>query len=174
MLWIHYHNINYYYVEGRSLIVLFAFKAEQGKSDMEETISELKDLKTNLERQVAELRAKAEQVERRATELRQAEEKKHAEEIDFLKKTNQQLKVSRHATCFLYILYPEQRACNKSLVVGHGWTLLSTFSRPSRVLSLLSISRIILVDVLFYFLWDSRPKSLIQLCLAFFINVCPL
>lgn len=73
----------------------FTFKAEQGKSDMEETISELKDLKTNLERQVAELRAKAEQVERRATELRQAEEKKHAEEIDFLKKTNQQLKVSR-------------------------------------------------------------------------------
>lgn len=77
-----------------SLIFSFSFQAEQGKSDMEETISELKDLKTNLERQVAELRAKAEQVERRATELRQAEEKKHAEEIDFLKKTNQQLKVS--------------------------------------------------------------------------------
>lgn len=60
---------------------------------MEEMISELKDVKTHLERQVAELRAKAEQIERRATELRQAEEKKHAEEIDFLKKTNQQLKV---------------------------------------------------------------------------------
>lgn len=133
---------------------------------MEETISELKDLKTNLERQVAELRAKAEQVERRATELRQAEEKKHAEEIDFLKKTNQQLKVSRHATCFLYILYPEQRACTQK---PRRWTLLSTFSRPSRVLSLLSISRIILVDLLFYFLWDSRPKSLIQLRQAFFI-----
>lgn len=90
---------------------------------MEETISELKDLKTNLERQVAELRAKAEQVERRATELRQAEEKKHAEEIDFLKKTNQQLKVSRHATCFLYILYPEQRTCTQK---PRRWTRLDT------------------------------------------------
>lgn len=45
-----------------------------------------------MERQVAELRAKAEQVERRSSELRQAEEKKHNEEIQFLKKTNQQLK----------------------------------------------------------------------------------
>ncbi|XP_054257251.1 33 kDa inner dynein arm light chain, axonemal-like [Macrosteles quadrilineatus] len=69
-----------------------ALQAEQGKSDMEEAIAELRDVKSDLERQVAELRAKAEQVERRATELRQAEEKKHAEEIDFLKKTNQQLK----------------------------------------------------------------------------------
>lgn len=90
---------------------------------MEETISELKDLKTNLERQVAELRAKAEQVERRATELRQAEEKKHAEEIDFLKKTNQQLKVSRHATCFLYILYPEHMAYPQK---PRRWTRLDT------------------------------------------------
>lgn len=63
---------------------------------MEEAIAELKEVKADLERQVAELRAKAEQVERRATELRQAEEKKHAEEIDFLKKTNQQLKVNNN------------------------------------------------------------------------------
>lgn len=48
--------------------------------------------KADLERQVADLRAKAEQVERRFNELRQAEEKKHNEEIQFLKKTNQQLK----------------------------------------------------------------------------------
>lgn len=41
---------------------------------------------------MAELRAKAEQIERRASELRQAEERKHSEEVDFLKKTNQQLK----------------------------------------------------------------------------------
>lgn len=60
---------------------------------MEETIAELREVKSDLEKQVGELRSKAEQVERRATELRQAEEKKHAEEIDFLKKTNQQLKV---------------------------------------------------------------------------------
>ncbi|XP_054276005.1 33 kDa inner dynein arm light chain, axonemal-like [Macrosteles quadrilineatus] len=69
-----------------------ALQAEQGKCDMEETIVELKDVKAELERQVAELRAKAEQIERRASELRQAEERKHSEEVDFLKKTNQQLK----------------------------------------------------------------------------------
>ena len=48
-----------------------------------------------LERQVNELKAKCEQTEKRAQEQRQVEEKKHAEEIQFLKRTNQQLKVSR-------------------------------------------------------------------------------
>jgi len=47
-----------------------------------------------LERQVNELKAKCEQTEKRAQEQRQVEEKKHAEEIQFLKRTNQQLKVS--------------------------------------------------------------------------------
>lgn len=60
---------------------------------MEGTIGELKAGNAELERHVAELRAKAGQVERRAVELRQAEEKKHVEEIDFLKRTNQQLKL---------------------------------------------------------------------------------
>jgi len=46
-----------------------------------------------LERQVNELKAKCEQTEKRAQEQRQVEEKKHAEEIQFLKRTNQQLKV---------------------------------------------------------------------------------
>ncbi|XP_075210947.1 putative inner dynein arm light chain, axonemal Dnali1 [Lycorma delicatula] len=69
-----------------------ALQAEQGKSNMEQTIENLKTDKNDLEKQVAELRTKAEQVERRANELRQAEEKKHAEEIQFLKKTNQQIK----------------------------------------------------------------------------------
>jgi len=45
-----------------------------------------------LERQVNELKAKCEQTEKRAQEQRQVEEKKHAEEIQFLKRTNQQLK----------------------------------------------------------------------------------
>ena len=47
-----------------------------------------------LERQVNELKAKCEQTEKRAQEQRQVEEKKHAEEIQFLKRTNQQLKVN--------------------------------------------------------------------------------
>lgn len=49
--------------------------------------------KAELEKNVAELRQKSEQAEIRAAELREAEEKKHSEEIQFLKKTNQQLKV---------------------------------------------------------------------------------
>ncbi|GFR62070.1 axonemal dynein light chain p33 [Elysia marginata] len=69
-----------------------ALQAEQGKADMERKISELESEKRDLERQVNELKAKCEQTEKRAAELRQVEEKKHTEEIQFLKRTNQQLK----------------------------------------------------------------------------------
>ncbi|XP_064652262.1 33 kDa inner dynein arm light chain, axonemal [Lineus longissimus] len=69
-----------------------ALQAEQGKADMERKISELEQDKRDLERQVNELKAKCEQIEKRATESRQMEEKKHTEEIQFLKRTNQQLK----------------------------------------------------------------------------------
>ncbi|KAK5649494.1 hypothetical protein RI129_000523 [Pyrocoelia pectoralis] len=54
--------------------------------------NQIKEEKVDVERQLADLRLKAEQSERRAAELRIAEEKKHSEEIQFLKKTNQQLK----------------------------------------------------------------------------------
>ena len=56
-------------------------------------ISELEKEKLDLERQVNELKAKCEQIEKRANEQKQVEEKKHTEEIQFLKRTNQQLKV---------------------------------------------------------------------------------
>merc|ERR1711976_746452 len=69
-----------------------ALQAEQGKADMERKIQELEQDKRDLERQVNELKAKCEQIEKRAAEQRQVEEKKHAEEIQFLKRTNQQLK----------------------------------------------------------------------------------
>jgi len=69
-----------------------ALQAEQGKVDMERQIKDLEGDKSELERQVNELKAKCEQVEKRAIEQRQVEEKKHSEEIQFLKKTNQQLK----------------------------------------------------------------------------------
>lgn len=71
-----------------------ALQAEQGKADLEAEIVSLKEAKKDLEKQVMELRMKSEQVERRANEMREAEDKKHTEEITFLKKTNQQLKVS--------------------------------------------------------------------------------
>ncbi|KAK3578252.1 hypothetical protein CHS0354_011572 [Potamilus streckersoni] len=69
-----------------------ALQAEQGKADMEKRISELETEKRDLEKQVNELKAKCEQIEKRAQEQRQVEEKKHQEEIQFLKRTNQQLK----------------------------------------------------------------------------------
>ncbi|XP_067931525.1 33 kDa inner dynein arm light chain, axonemal-like [Watersipora subatra] len=69
-----------------------ALQAEQGKADMERKISELEQDKRDLERQVNELKARCEQIEKRAAELRQVEEKKHAEELQFLKRTNAQLK----------------------------------------------------------------------------------
>ncbi|OAD56226.1 33 kDa inner dynein arm light chain, axonemal, partial [Eufriesea mexicana] len=71
-----------------------ALQAEQGKEDLIATADELQLQKAELEKTVVELKQKFEQAERRATELREAEEKKHMEEIQFLKKTNQQLKVN--------------------------------------------------------------------------------
>lgn len=50
--------------------------------------------KRDLERQVNEQKAKCEAIEKRENERRQVEEKKHNEEIQFLKRTNQQLKVT--------------------------------------------------------------------------------
>ncbi|OAF66805.1 inner dynein arm light chain, axonemal [Intoshia linei] len=69
-----------------------ALQAEQGKSDTEKKIEDLETEKIDLERQINELKAKVEQVEKRSAEQRQIEEKKHSEEIQFLKRTNQQLK----------------------------------------------------------------------------------
>ncbi len=87
-----------------------ALQAEQGKSDMEnkvfqmllrnsaKTENQIKDLeeeKRQLEQQVLELKSKCEAIEKRENERRSMEEKKHSEEIAFLKKTNVQLKVIR-------------------------------------------------------------------------------
>ncbi|KAM9037793.1 axonemal dynein light intermediate polypeptide 1 [Sarcophilus harrisii] len=69
-----------------------ALQAEQGKSDMERRIADLETEKKDLERQVNEQKAKCEATEKREIERRQVEEKKHNEEIQFLKRTNQQLK----------------------------------------------------------------------------------
>lgn len=69
-----------------------ALQSEQGKSDLERDVDQLREERFDLDRQLTDLRQKFEQAERRAAELRAAEEKKHAEEISFLKKTNQQLK----------------------------------------------------------------------------------
>nr|XP_018910362.1 PREDICTED: 33 kDa inner dynein arm light chain, axonemal [Bemisia tabaci] len=72
-----------------------ALYAEQGKEDMAEKVEQLTAEKNKLQLQVVDLKAKADMIERRAKELRLAEEKQHAEEISFLRRANQQLKVRK-------------------------------------------------------------------------------
>lgn len=69
-----------------------ALQAEQGKADMELKIVDLQKEKKELEATVASLKAKCDDIERREAERRQVDERKHAEEMQFLKRTNQQLK----------------------------------------------------------------------------------
>lgn len=87
--------------------------AEQGKSDLQQDVERLKEEKTSVEHQLLDLRQKAEQAERRAAELRAAEDKKHAEEIAFLKKTNAQLKVYINFL-FVYIRCFTKLLCEKA------------------------------------------------------------
>ena len=70
----------------------FPGQAEQGKTDMENYIAKLEEEKAGLEKEVSDLKITCQMVEKRAQEQKLAEEKKHGEEINFLKRTNQQLK----------------------------------------------------------------------------------
>ena len=69
-----------------------ALQAEEGKSDMEQRIQDLEQEKRDLERSVQELKGKCEAIEKREAERRIVDERKHTEEMAFLKRTNQQLK----------------------------------------------------------------------------------
>lgn len=69
-----------------------ALQAEQGKFELEQRIKQLEEEKTQLEQTVQELHLKLEATEKRENERRIIEERKHAEEVVFLKKTNLQLK----------------------------------------------------------------------------------
>ncbi|XP_067304470.1 axonemal dynein light intermediate polypeptide 1 isoform X3 [Pseudorasbora parva] len=83
-----------------------ALQGEQGKSDAENKISDLESEKRDLERLLNEQKAKCEAIERREAERREIEEKKHAEEVQFLKRTNQQLKVKQRPSEDIYdIIY---------------------------------------------------------------------
>lgn len=57
-------------------------------------ITDLNAERAELKKQLDEQRAKCDAIEKRENEKRQVEEKKHNEEIQFLKTTNQQLKVT--------------------------------------------------------------------------------
>jgi len=69
-----------------------ALMAESGKTELEMKIQEVIERKETLERETQELKIKIEQLERKYNEQKEAEEKKHAEEILFLNRANQQLK----------------------------------------------------------------------------------
>nr|XP_050844654.1 33 kDa inner dynein arm light chain, axonemal isoform X1 [Vespula vulgaris] len=80
-----------------------ALQAEQGKEDLIAIADELRQQKTELENTLTELRHKFDLAEKRSAELKEAEEKKYTEEIQFLKKTNLQLKVIEYL--ILHILF---------------------------------------------------------------------
>lgn len=69
-----------------------ALQAQEGKEKLHEKVLNLEAVKESLQNIITDMKIKAEQAERRNIELRSSEEKKHAEEIAFLKKTNSQLK----------------------------------------------------------------------------------
>ncbi|KAM4735006.1 axonemal dynein light intermediate polypeptide 1 [Anableps anableps] len=69
-----------------------ALQAEQGKADIEKKIIDLESEKEDLLKQLDKQKEKCDAIEKRETEKRQVEEKKYNEEIQFLKKNNQQLK----------------------------------------------------------------------------------
>lgn len=71
-----------------------ALQAEEGKSEMEQKIHDLEEEMRMAGISVLELKAKCESIEKREGERRAMEERKHGEEIGFLKKTNVQLKVA--------------------------------------------------------------------------------
>lgn len=70
-----------------------ALQSQEGKEELQERIKLLEEEKDKLQNSITDMKIKAEQAERRNAELRASEEKKHAEEVAFLKKTNTQLKV---------------------------------------------------------------------------------
>ncbi|XP_014281891.1 33 kDa inner dynein arm light chain, axonemal isoform X2 [Halyomorpha halys] len=74
-----------------------ALLAEKGKIKLHEKIKTTKEEILALEEKVNAMKQKYTMMERRAEELREAEQRKHQEEISFLKKTNAQLKAQLEA-----------------------------------------------------------------------------
>lgn len=71
--------------------------AEQRKAELEARIANLRNEKQEYEEKVSDLSGKCEDMESSAQSKRQDDEKKHAEEVDFLWETNDQLKKNLEA-----------------------------------------------------------------------------
>ena len=74
-----------------------ALVAEQRKAEMEAKIKRLETDKKDLERQVLELNNRCDAIEKREQDRRLLDEKKHRDEIDYIKKNNDQLKANLEA-----------------------------------------------------------------------------
>lgn len=69
-----------------------ALQAKKGDVDMGKRVSDLENERNDLIKQINEQKAKCDAIEKREAEKRQVLEKNYMEEIQFLKRTNQQLK----------------------------------------------------------------------------------
>ena len=69
-----------------------SLEAEQGRAQGEVTVRELRDKRQQLEKKLADEKRAGEENAKRDNERRKLEEAKHQDELQFLKKTNQQLK----------------------------------------------------------------------------------
>lgn len=71
-----------------------ALMAEQRKTELDGKITELKATQQDLRSQVENLKKSIDNTQIRALEKRESEEKAHAEEVERLQKTNEQLKTT--------------------------------------------------------------------------------
>ncbi|XP_054638945.1 axonemal dynein light intermediate polypeptide 1 [Dunckerocampus dactyliophorus] len=69
-----------------------ALQAEQGKVDMQQRILDLESEMQELSSQLNEQKAECVATKKREEEKREVQEKKHMEQVQFLKRTNQQIK----------------------------------------------------------------------------------
>ncbi|KAI6652750.1 33 kDa inner dynein arm light chain, axonemal-like [Oopsacas minuta] len=69
-----------------------SLEAEQGRSQKDQDVKELEEKRQQLEKKLADEKRAGEENVKRDSERRKLEEAKHQDELQFLKKTNQQLK----------------------------------------------------------------------------------
>jgi hypothetical protein len=105
---------------------------------------QLEEDKRDLERQLRETKANSEAAEKKLNEQRQVEERKHMEEINFLKKTNQQLKVcfksknNFNFLCFYFLGSIRRINCTEKINYSDKsillYTLLLIKTKPTLIL----------------------------------------
>ena len=72
-------------------------QAEDGRASMEDKIEKLAQVEQQLQHKIDNLQVELERNARRAQEDMEALKKQHAEEVEFLQRSNQQLKVSTNS-----------------------------------------------------------------------------